>query len=73
LSLQPGTRRIEGQTRRDNVAMRKVFVRGGYVQEAVYRQAWPAADGTIFDGIGYAMLRGDWGTGTTTPLDWDGG
>ena len=31
-SRYPETLRIEGQTRRDNVAMRKVFVRGGYVQ-----------------------------------------
>src|SRR4051794_21304116 len=37
----PQTIRIEGQTREDNIAMRKVFVRGGYVMEAVYRHAWP--------------------------------
>lgn len=67
----PDTLRIEGQTRQDNVAMRKVFVRGGYVQEAVYRQAWPSADGRRYDGIGYGMLRSDWESGTTTPLDWD--
>lgn len=66
----PATLRIEGQTRRDNVAMRKVFQRGGYVLEAVYRRAWPAPDGTQFDGVGYAMLRGDWESGTTTPVDW---
>ena len=64
----PQTRRIEGQTRRDNVAMRKVFVRGGYVMEAVYRQGWPT-DGEYHDGIGYAVLRSDWETGTLTPVD----
>src|SRR3954464_79167 len=64
----PQTRRIEGQTRRDNVAMRKVFRRGGYVMEGVYRRAWPAGD-EYHDGIGYAILRSDWETGTTTPVD----
>jgi RimJ/RimL family protein N-acetyltransferase len=67
----PGRRRIEGQTREDNVGMRKVFVRGGYVQEAVYRRAWPAPDGEMLDGIGYAILRDDWESGATTPVRWD--
>jgi RimJ/RimL family protein N-acetyltransferase len=64
----PKTIRIEGQTRRDNIAMRKVFTRGGYVMEAVYRKAWPGG-GEQHDGIGYAILRGDWESGTTTPAD----
>ena len=68
---QPKTMRIEGQTRSDNVAMRKVFARGGYVQEAVYRQAWPAGEGRMLDGVGYAILRSDWESGTTTPVVWD--
>jgi RimJ/RimL family protein N-acetyltransferase len=68
----PTKNRIEGQTRRDNIAMRRVFERGGYVQEAVYRRAWPAGEEGPLDGIGYAMLRQDWESGTTTPLDWDG-
>jgi RimJ/RimL family protein N-acetyltransferase len=67
----PGALRIEGQTRQDNLAMRTVFVRGGYVKEAVYRRSWPDVDGTRYDGIGYAILRGDWETGTTTPVVWD--
>ena len=66
----PKVQRIEGQTRRDNVAMRKVFARGGYVQEAVYRQAWPG-EGGPYDGIGYAILRSDFESGATTPLVWD--
>ncbi|MFL5846822.1 MAG: GNAT family N-acetyltransferase [Solirubrobacteraceae bacterium] len=66
----PERLRIEGQTRQDNVAMRKVFARGGYVKEAVFRQAWPG-EGGPYDGIGYAILRGDWESGTTTPIDWD--
>ncbi|UJA20237.1 GNAT family N-acetyltransferase [Thermoleophilia bacterium SCSIO 60948] len=68
----PARRRIEGQTRSDNVAMRRVFLAGGYVQEAVYRQAWPAGDGSgeWFDAVGYAILRSDWERGETTPVDW---
>ena len=66
---QPETTRIEGHTRRDNVAMRKVFERGGYVLEGIQRQAWPADDGHR-DGLVYAVLRGDWETGTVTPVDW---
>lgn len=69
-SRYPKASRIEGQTRQDNDAMRKVFIRGGYVQEAVYRRAWPDAGGELRDGIGYAILRSDWESGTTTPVDW---
>jgi RimJ/RimL family protein N-acetyltransferase len=68
----PGVRRIEAQTRCDNRAMRTVLRRCGYVKEAHYRLGWPAQDGVIRDGIGYALLRQDWERGTTTPVDWDG-
>jgi RimJ/RimL family protein N-acetyltransferase len=68
----PGVRRIEAQTRRDNQAMRTVLGRCGYVKEAHYRRGWPAQDGAVHDGIGYALLREDWERGTTTPVDWDG-
>lgn len=67
----PSIRRIEGTTRRDNTAMRRVFQRCGYVKEAHYRQAWPGADGTFHDAVGYAVLRRDWESGTTTRPDWD--
>ncbi len=63
------TNRIEGTTRQDNVAMRRTFVKAGYVKEAHYREAWPSADGPV-DSIGYAILRRDWDAGTTTPVDW---
>ncbi|MEV0390649.1 GNAT family N-acetyltransferase [Nonomuraea sp. NPDC050643] len=67
----PGIRRVEGQTRQDNRAMRAVFRNsGGYVKEAHYRQAWPAPDGTHHDAIAYAILRDDWLSGTVTPPDW---
>jgi RimJ/RimL family protein N-acetyltransferase len=68
----PGVGRIEAQTRRDNLAMRAVLRRCGYVKEAHYRRAWPDQHGAVHDGIGYALLRQDWERGTTTPVDWDG-
>ena len=68
----PGVNRIEAQTRRDNRAMRAVLCGCGFVKEAQYRRAWPAEDGVIHDGIGYALLREDWERGTATPVDWDG-
>ncbi|WP_432135500.1 hypothetical protein [Streptomyces sp. bgisy154] len=51
--------------------MRRVFRACGYVEEAHYRQAWPTEDGTVCDAVGYAILRRDWRTGTTTLPDWD--
>ncbi|WP_042377355.1 GNAT family N-acetyltransferase [Streptacidiphilus melanogenes] len=67
----PGVRRIEGTTRQDNVAMRRAFLRSGYAKEAHYRDAWPASDGRVHDAVGYAILRRDWLSGTTTAPDWD--
>ncbi len=64
----PDKPRLEGQTREDNVAMQKVFERCGWVREAYYRKAWPAADGSLKDGIGYAILNDDWRRGETTPV-----
>lgn len=64
----PSTHRIEGSTRQDNVAMRRLFRRCGYVKEAHYRQGWPCADGTVFDAVGYGILRSDWEAGTVTPV-----
>ena len=49
--------------------MRRVFVKTSYAKEAHYRDAWPSADGPL-DSIGYAILRRDWETGTTTPVNW---
>jgi RimJ/RimL family protein N-acetyltransferase len=51
--------------------MRIVLRRNGYVKEAHYRQAWPGQDGSRHDGIGYAIHRSDWRSGTTTPVHWD--
>jgi len=65
----PDKLRIEGNTRQDNVAMRKVFKKCGYVKEAHYRKAWP---GKInYNGIGYAILKEDWLQNKITPVDWN--
>jgi RimJ/RimL family protein N-acetyltransferase len=62
--------RIEATTRADNWAMRAVLARCGYTKEAHYRQAWSGPGGAC-DAVGYAILRTDWSTGTTTPVNWD--
>ncbi|MCK4413151.1 MAG: GNAT family N-acetyltransferase [Candidatus Eisenbacteria sp.] len=67
----PGKIRIEGQTRRDNLAMRRTFRRCGWVKEAHYRSVWPTADGRRVDAIGYGILKSDWEQGTVTPVEWD--
>lgn len=59
--------RIEGTTRDDNVAMRKLFLRCGYVKEGHYRKAWDGQHAAIQ----YAILREDWETGQVTPVPWD--
>ncbi|WP_258024275.1 hypothetical protein [Streptomyces bambusae] len=51
--------------------MRRTFRRCGYVKEAHYRDAWPGADGTVHDAVGYAVLRRDWLSGTVTTPKWD--
>ncbi len=52
--------RLAGETRVDNAAMRRVFERCGWVQEAHYRRSWPIEDGGWTDSVGYAILRDDW-------------
>lgn len=63
--------RFEGQTREDNTAMRRVFVRAGWVKEAHYREGWPIEGGRAVASVGYGILRHDWETGETTPVPWD--
>lgn len=66
----PTVRRIEGYTRIDNSAMRGAFRKAGYVKEAHHRKGWSSPAGIWYDAIGYCMLREDWESGTTTPLEW---
>jgi RimJ/RimL family protein N-acetyltransferase len=51
--------RLAGETRVDNVAMRRVFERCGWTEEAHYRQSWPTEDGGWTDSVGYAIVRDD--------------
>lgn len=67
----PSVRKLEGQTREDNVAMRRAFRRAGWVKEAYYREGWPVAGGDPLASVAYAILRSDWRSGTTTPVPWD--
>ncbi|MBF4622996.1 GNAT family N-acetyltransferase [Clavibacter sp. VKM Ac-2872] len=64
----PHVTRFEAQTRDDNRAMRRVLVRAGFVKEAHYREGWPVAGGEPRASVGYAILRRDHETGTSTPV-----
>ncbi|MGP9843676.1 GNAT family N-acetyltransferase [Brachybacterium sp. 107] len=62
--------RFEGQTREDNLAMRRTFLHCGWVKEAHYRESWPVEGGAPLASVAYAILRRDWESGTTTPVPW---
>ena len=62
----PDKRRIEGFTCSDNVAMRHVFRSCGYVKEGHYRNKDGCREKTV-----YGILREDWTTGATTPVNWN--
>ena len=66
----PDKRRLESQTREDNLAMRKVFNKCGFIKEAYYRQASPTEDGGWVASIGYGILRDDWLSGEVTSVPW---
>lgn len=67
----PMINRFEGQTREDNIAMRKVMLRAGFVKEAHYRDGWPVEDAAPKASVAYAILRRDWQNGTTTTFVWE--
>ncbi len=67
----PDVTRFEGQTREDNTAMRRVFLRAGWVQEAHYRESWPVEGGAPLASVAYGVLRRDWETGRVTTFAWD--
>ncbi|MGH1550467.1 GNAT family N-acetyltransferase [Leifsonia poae] len=70
-STMPITNRFEGQTREDNVAMRRTFLRCGWVKEAHYRDGWPIEGQAPLASVAYSVLRRDWESGTSTPVNWD--
>lgn len=63
--------RFEGQTREDNIAMRKIFLRLNYLKEAHYRESWPVEGAEPKASVAYAILRKDWRDGTVTPFEWE--
>lgn len=67
----PAINRIEGNTRADNRAMRKVFGENRYVKEAHYRDGWTVTGAEPVDSVAYAIIRRDWVTGSITPVDWN--
>ena len=67
----PAVNRLEGQTREDNIAMRKSFIRSGFVKEGHYREAWPTEAGVPMASTAYGILRRDWQTGRTTMFEWN--
>lgn len=67
----PEANRFEGQTREDNVAMRKTFLRAGFVKEAHYREGWPVTGEAPVASVAYAILRRDWVSGETTEFEWE--
>ena len=67
----PDAVRFEGQTREDNIAMRKTFLRTGFLKEAHYRLGWPTPEGPRVASVAYAILRQDWETKDTTWFEWD--
>ncbi len=70
-TTMPGVHRFEGQTREDNIAMRKTMLRCGFIKEAHYREAWPTGGDAHLATVAYAILRRDWESGLTTPVVWE--
>jgi RimJ/RimL family protein N-acetyltransferase len=58
-SEYPKTERLAGYTRHDNLAMRRVFEKCGFLQEAHHRRAWQVEGGEPLDAVGYAILRAE--------------
>jgi RimJ/RimL family protein N-acetyltransferase len=56
-SEYPEAGRLGGYTRHDNLAMRRVFEKCGFLQEAQHRRAWRVAGAAPVDAVGYAILR----------------
>ena len=63
--------RMEGYTRIDNIGMRRVFQKCGFVKESQPRACWPGEGGILYDSVGYAVIRKDWENKTLTPVNWE--
>ncbi len=67
----PNKNRFEATTRHDNIAMRKVLEKCGFVKEAHYRQSWPDKNNVKVDTVGYGILRTDWQNKSRTDVNWN--
>ncbi|MBP9095878.1 MAG: GNAT family N-acetyltransferase [Ignavibacteria bacterium] len=67
----PNKNRFEATTRHDNIAMRKVLQKCGFVKEAHYRQSWPDKNNVKVDTVGYGILRTDWENNSRTDVNWN--
>lgn len=65
----PAKTRFEATTRADNLPMRRILEKCGFVKEAHYRKTWSDENGNKFDCTGYAILREDWESGNKTPVN----
>lgn len=65
---RPHVLRLEGQTREDNIPMRRAFERAGWVREAFYRDGWPVEGAEPVASVAYGVLRRDHLSGRTTPV-----
>lgn len=63
--------RIEGNTREDNILMRRAFRSAGWVNEAFYRDAGFDSYGNKCGVLVFGITRQDWITGVTTPIQLD--
>ncbi|MGO1590502.1 MAG: GNAT family N-acetyltransferase [Ancrocorticia sp.] len=72
-TTMPDVTRLEGQTREDNIPMRRVFESAHWVQEAYYRESWPVEGEEPVASVAYGLLRRDWQSGTVTPIKWQRG
>lgn len=67
----PQLDRIAGATRADNKPMRRTFLACGFVKEGHTRKDWGNSTGACHDSVMYGILREDWETGKTTPVNWN--
>lgn len=67
----PNKNRFEATTRYDNIGMRKVLEKCGFVKEAHYRQSWPDKSNVLVDTVGYGILRSDWENKIKTAVNWN--
>ncbi len=58
---------IQGTTREDNIAMRKVFLKCNFAKEGHIRRTWNGVHAAVL----YGLLREDWKSGQVTPVPWD--